>query len=256
MTNLSTLWSPEAGWRARASLALQQLRALDWRDPAGWPAPPRLGLLLCLVLGILSASRIFLLADAAQDLEAERRQEQALRAEFTRKASQAQQLEALRRQRAQVQAQLQALERQLPGKAEIDALLSDINQAGRARGLNFELFRPGQVQLRAYYAELSIALKVSGSYHHLAHFAADIAALPRIVTLQQIHLAQAGGPVAGQGGNAAAAAAAAAASGAAAGREVPLVLEATLRTYRALEPEEAQAAQAAASKPRPPGARP
>lgn len=253
MTTLASLWSPDAAWRARARQALQQARALDWRDPAGWPPLPRLGLLLCLVLGILAACRLFLLADAAQDLEAERRQEQALRAEFTRKASQAQQLEALRRQRAQVQAQLQELERQLPGKAEIDALLSDINQAGLARGLHFELFRPGQVQLRSYYAELPIALKVSGSYHSLARFAADIAAMPRIVTLQQIQLTQpaTSGSGAGPGGSGAGAASAVAAA-AGASRETPLVLEATLRTFRALEPEEVQAA----SKPRAPGGRP
>lgn len=226
MMKIQTLWSPDAPWRARARRSLQQVRALDWRDPAGWPALPRLLVLLCLVLGILAACRLFLLSDAAQDLDAELAQEQALRAEFARKVTQGRQLDSLRRQRLQVQSQLQALERQLPGRAEIDALLSDINQAGLARGLHFELFRPGKVQLQPYFAELPIALKVSGRYHDLARFAADIAALPRIVTLQQIQLTV---PAAPAGGAAAAAASA---------RENALVLEATLRTFRALEPEE------------------
>ena len=101
----------------------------------------------------------------------------------------------LRKQKLQVQEYVTQLEKQLPGKAEMDALLSDINQAGLGRGLQFELFRPGQVEVKDYYAELPIAIKVSGRYHDIGSFAADVANLSRIVTLHNLSIA----PVVGQG---------------------------------------------------------
>ena len=87
------------------------------------------------------------------------------------------------------------LEKQLPGKAEMDALLSDINQAGLGRGLQFELFRPGQVVVKDYYAELPISIKVTGRYHDIGAFAADVANLSRIVTLHGLNI----GTLKGQG---------------------------------------------------------
>ena len=83
------------------------------------------------------------------------------------------------------------LEKQLPGKAEMDALLSDINQAGLGRGLQFELFRPGQVVVKDYYAELPITIKVTGRYHDIGAFAADVANLSRIVTLHNLNITHA-----------------------------------------------------------------
>ena len=94
----------------------------------------------------------------------------------------------LRKQKLQVQEYVTQLEKQLPGKAEMDALLSDINQAGLGRGLLFELFRPGQVQVKDYYAELPIAIRVSGRYHDIGSFAADVANLSRIVTLHDLSI--------------------------------------------------------------------
>ena len=117
----------------------------------------------------------------------------------------------LRKQKLQVEEYVTQLEKQLPGKAEMDALLSDINQAGLGRGLQFELFRPGQVAVKDYYAELPIAIKVSGRYHDIGSFAADIANLSRIVTLHNLSLASAKDP-----------------SGL-------LSMEATARTYRYLD---------------------
>ncbi len=112
------------------------------------------------------------------------------------------------------------LEKQLPGKAEMDALLSDINQAGLGRGLQFELFRPGQVVVKDYYAELPIAIRVSGRYHDIGAFAADIANLSRIVTLNDMSIQppQAQNKAADTGGL--------------------LAMEATARTYRYLDPGE------------------
>ena len=95
-------------------------------------------------------------------------------------------LDALRKQLEQVQQYVTQLEKQLPSKAEMDALLSDINQAGLGRSLQFELFRPGQVNVKEYYAELPIAVKVTGSYHDIGLFAADVANLSRIVTLHNL----------------------------------------------------------------------
>ena len=108
------------------------------------------------------------------------------------------------------------LEKQLPGKAEMDALLSDINQAGLGRGLQFELFRPGQVEVKDYYAELPIAIKVSGRYNDMGSFAADVANLSRIVTLHNLAIAPANAKDAGGS----------------------LSMEATARTYRYLDATE------------------
>jgi type IV pilus assembly protein PilO len=102
----------------------------------------------------------------------------------------AQGLDVLRQQKAQVQSQVEKLEQQLPGKSEMDALLSEINQVGVNRGLQFELFKPGQVRLHDYYAELPIEIKLSGNYHALAGFVSDIANLQRIVTLDRIAITQ------------------------------------------------------------------
>ena len=112
----------------------------------------------------------------------------ALRADYKKKLAQAVNLDALKKQREQVQQYVTQLEKQLPSKAEMDALLSDINQAGLGRSLSFELFRPGQVSVKEYYAELPIALRVTGRYHDVGAFAADIANLSRIVTLNNLRV--------------------------------------------------------------------
>jgi type IV pilus assembly protein PilO len=109
-----------------------------------------------------------------------------LRADYQVKLAKAVNLEVLKKQREQVLQYVTQLEKQLPSKAEMDALLSDINQAGLGRSLQFELFRPGQVFVRDYYAELPITLRVSGRYHDMGAFASDIANLSRIVTLNNL----------------------------------------------------------------------
>jgi type IV pilus assembly protein PilO len=116
------------------------------------------------------------------------------------------------------------LEKQLPGKAEMDALLSDINQAGLGRGLQFELFRPGQVEVKEYYAELPITIRVTGRYHDIGSFTADVANLSRIVTLHNLNIA---GVQKDATGN--------------------LAMDATARTYRYLDTSEVDAQRRAAS---------
>src|SRR5213075_2803714 len=126
------------------------------------------------------------LSTVDEQLQAEEKKELALRTDFTKKLNEAVNLDALKKQREQVQQYVTQLEKQLPSKAEMDALLSDIKQAGLGRSLSFELFRPGQVSVREYYAELPIAIRVTGRFHDVGSFASDIANLSRIVTLNNL----------------------------------------------------------------------
>ena len=147
-----------------------------------------------------------------EELTAEKAKEVELREDYKKKLTQAVNLEALKKQREEVQQYVTQLEKQLPSKAEMDALLSDINQAGLGRSLQFELFRPGQVLIKDYYAELPIAVRVTGKYHDLGSFAADIANLSRIVTLNNLAITPA------KDGN--------------------LVMDTTAKTFRYLDSEE------------------
>ena len=165
-----------------------QFVGLNPNDPPSWPSLPRY--LLCLaVTALVVVALWFLWLNASDDeLTAERATEVKLREDFSKKLGQAASLDALRRQREQVQQYVTLLEKQLPGKAEMDALLTDINTAGQGRGLQFELFKPGLVVVKDYYAELPISVRVVGKYHDIGAFAADIANLSRIVTLNNLAL--------------------------------------------------------------------
>ncbi|MDB5890347.1 MAG: pilus assembly protein PilO [Polaromonas sp.] len=163
-----------------------QFTGLNPNDPSTWPALPRY--MLCVALAVLVVAGLWFvwISTSDEELTLEEGKEVVLREEFQKKLSQAASLEELRKQREQVQQYVTQLEKQLPSKAEMDALLSDINQAGLGRSLQFELFRPGQVSVKDYYAELPIAVRVTGRYHDIGAFAADIANLSRIVTLNNI----------------------------------------------------------------------
>jgi type IV pilus assembly protein PilO len=163
-----------------------QFRNLDPKDPSNWPALPRYALFLVVTLLLVVLLWFTWLNTSETELEAEQTKEVKLREEYKIKLAKAVNLEALKKQREQVQQYVTQLEKQLPSKAEMDALLSDINQAGLGRSLQFDLFRPGQVAVRDYYAELPIAVRVSGRYHDIGAFASDIANLSRIVTLNNL----------------------------------------------------------------------
>lgn len=196
--------------------AVSQFKGLNTREPGQWPLLPKLSAWLGTGLAVVVIAWFGVLVGASDQLDAERAREPQLKQDYRAKLAQAVNLSELRKQKQQVQEYVTQLEKQLPGKAEMDALLSDINQAGIGRGLQFELFRPGQVELKDYYAELPIAIKVSGRYHDIGSFAADVANLSRIVTLHNLVIgAQA--KDAG-GGN--------------------LSMEATARTYRYLDVNE------------------
>jgi type IV pilus assembly protein PilO len=169
--------------------AASQFRGLNSREPGQWPVLPKLLAWLAVTIAVVAIGWFALLSGAHEELDAERNKEPTLKADYRAKLGQAVNLSELRKQKLQVEEYVTQLEKQLPGKAEMDALLSDINQAGLGRGLQFELFRPGQVAVKDYYAELPIAIKVSGRYHDLGAFAADIANLSRIVTLHNLSIA-------------------------------------------------------------------
>jgi type IV pilus assembly protein PilO len=209
--------------------AASQFRGLNPNEPGQWPMLPKVAAWTALAIFMVVAGWFVLLQSVSDELDAERNKEPGLKQDYRSKLAQAVNLEELRKQKLQVEEYVTQLEKQLPGKAEMDALLSDINQAGLGRGLQFELFRPGQVVVKDYYAELPIALKVSGRYHDIGNFAADVANLSRIVTLHSLTITAAKD---------------------ASGKESTgaLSMEATARTYRYLDANEISEQRAAAAK--------
>jgi len=185
---MAKIKKPAIDFSALQSGLKAQFAGLDPNDPGSWPAIPRY--LLCVAVTALVVVALWFawLSASEEELTAEVATEIKLREDFSKKLAQAASLDALKNQREQVQQYVTQLEKQLPSKAEMDALLSDINQAGLGRSLQFELFRPGQVVVKEYYAELPIAVRVTGRYHDMGAFAADIANLSRIVTLNNLTL--------------------------------------------------------------------
>lgn len=192
----------------------RQFSNLDPKDPSLWPALPRYLLCAFIAIGVAMVLWFVQLTDYQTELQTEQTAELTLRQDYQKKLLKAVNLDALKKQREQIQLYVIQLEKQLPSKAEMAALLSDINQAGLGRSLQFDLFRPGQIVVRDYYAELPIAVRVTGKYHDMGAFAADIANLSRIVTLNNLTIA----PAAKDGSN--------------------LTMDATARTFRYLDPEE------------------
>ncbi|HET8871860.1 MAG TPA: type 4a pilus biogenesis protein PilO [Aquabacterium sp.] len=168
--------------------AQEQFRGLNPNEPGQWPILPKLAAFLFTTIAVVALGWFALLSGQNNELQAQRDKEPQLKEDYRNKVAQAVNLGELRKQRIQVEEYVKQLEKQLPGKAEMDALLSDINQAGLGRGLDFELFRPGSVTVKDYYAELPIAIRVTGRYHDIGSFTADIANLSRIVTLHNLFI--------------------------------------------------------------------
>lgn len=197
-----------------------QFRDLNGRHPAYWPIVPRALCAVGALVAVVVLGWFGYLNSQQEEITSGERQEAKLKEDYKVKIRQAVNLEGLRKQKAQVGEYVSTLEKQLPSKAEMDALLSDINQAGIGRGLQFELFKPGQVVVKNYYAELPINIKVAGSYHDVGAFTSDIANLPRIVTLNNLSLT--------------------------AGKDGVLTLDAIAKTFRYLDSEEVAAQRGAA----------
>jgi type IV pilus assembly protein PilO len=192
-----------------------QFSNLDPRNPVVWPALPRYALFLAIAVVVVVVLWFVWLSGEDEVLTQARDKEVKLREEYKTKLAKAINLDALRKQREQVLQYVTQLERQLPSKAEMDALLSDINQAGLGRSLQFDLFRPGSVVIRDYYAELPISIKVTGRFHDMGSFTSDIAHLSRIVTLNNLNVVPGSGREAGM-----------------------LVMDATAKTFRYLDKDE------------------
>jgi type IV pilus assembly protein PilO len=198
-----------------------QFEGLQGRHPGLWPLAPRVLCAAGVMAAVLGLGYFFYWSGQFEEQDALAAQELKLRDDYKVKMAQAINLDALEAQQQQVNRYVERLEKQLPSKAEMAALLSDINQAGVGRGLQFELFKPGQVVVKDYYAELPIDIKVTGHYHDIGEFAADMAKMPRIVTLNNLALT--------------------------AGKDGTLSLEAIAKTFRYLDQDELDA-QAKARK--------
>lgn len=164
----------------------RDFRGLDPNDPGQWPLLPRVATLFTLFLAIVVGGWWFDWSDQLTMLETREREEQTLKDDWLSKKRQAVNLAEYRRQLSEIDRQFGALLKQLPNRSEIESLLADINQAGLGRGLQFELFKPGAEGSKDFYAELPIAVRVTGSYHDLGEFVSDVAQMPRIVTLNDI----------------------------------------------------------------------
>jgi type IV pilus assembly protein PilO len=161
-------------------------RFLNPNDPAAWPPIPKMTVLAGIFLALVVAGWWFLWSDQLVELETKQKEEETLKLQYLDKKKQAVNLDLYIEQLAEIDRSFGALLKQLPNKSEIEALLIEVNQAGLGRGLQFDLFRPGAEQVKDFYAELPIAVKINGGYHDFGAFAADIAKLPRIVTLNNI----------------------------------------------------------------------
>ena len=206
--------------------ASAQFRGLDPKEPGQWPMLPKVGAWLGAGLVVLVGIWILVLSPKREELDAERSLEEGLRQIYRDKLTQSVNLGELRKQKSQVEEYVNQMEKQLPGKADMEALLTDINQAALGRGLQFELTRPGQVVVKDYYAELPISIRVSGRFHDMGTFAADVANLSRIVTLSDISMAASNAKDANG----------------------LLTMDAVARTYRYLDPAEIEQVRASAKK--------
>ena len=196
---------------------LSDINNLDLKDITSAPAPVRALILLVLFIIILAAGWYLVWADAWQNLETARAEEQSLRQAYAAKKGQVFHYEVHKRRLVEVEQSLAAMLRQLPDRSQMDALLADINQVGVGRGLEFELFRPGVESLADFYATLPVAIKVSGTYHDIGGFVSDLAKMPRIVTLHDVALSP--------------------------GKEKSLIMDARVQTYRYLDESELAASK-------------
>lgn len=190
----------------------EDFRYLNPNDPGAWPLIPKLTMLFGIFVIFLVAGWWLLWSDQLAELESKQKEQETLKQQYLDKKKQAVNLDLYIEQLAEIDRSFGALLKQLPNRSEIEALLIEVNQAGLGRGLQFELFRPGAEQVRDFYAELPISVKINGGYHDFGAFAADIAKLPRIVTLNNISVAP--------------------------GKDGVLSLDATTKTFRYLDEEE------------------
>lgn len=200
---------------------VEDFRRTNWKDPGTWSAAPMLAVLVAILVVIPVLGWFLVWQEQWAQLEREQGTEKKLKDDYLNKKKQAINLDLHRQQLREIDTQFGALLKQLPNRAQMDALLVDINQAGLARGLQFELFKPEAEAAKEFYAELPIRIRVVGTYHDMGSFAADVGQLSRIVTLNDIAIE------AQKDGN--------------------LTMDATARTFRYLDEEEVAAQRKAAA---------
>jgi len=201
---------------------IDQVRELDPNDPGRWPMPFRFGAIgLIFVLGVVLLGYFLAWKPKKPELDAARAQEAQLLATLEAKARKAANLDAYKAQLAEMEQSFGAMLRKLPNKTEVPSLLTDISQQGTAAGLDQKLFQPNTQNIKDFYAELPIKMRLTGSFHSIGAFVSGIAALPRIVTLHDVEITQVGkNPGSDQ-----------------------LQLDVTAKTYRYLDEEEQAANQ-------------
>lgn len=179
---------PEKLRQIDVQAVLDDFRFLNPNDPGAWPLVPKVIILIGLFMALLLAGWWFVWNGQLSSLETRQQEEVTLKDQYLLKKRQAVNLDLYTQQLAEIDRSFGALLKQLPNKSEIEALLIEVNQAGLGRGLQFELFRPGAEVAKDFYAELPVTVKINGSYHDIGAFAADIAKLPRIVTLNGVSI--------------------------------------------------------------------
>lgn len=202
---------------------LQDFNQIDLKTAGNLPLPVKAVLLGVMLLLIVAAGYWFVWSPSLEELDQAKAKEGQLREVFVSKKRQAINLEAYKKQMVEIERTFGALLKQLPDKSQMDGLLTDINQVGLERGLEFELFKPGQEVVADFYAEMPISIKVIGNYHDLGLFAADVSRLSRIVTLNDIAISSANKD----------------------SKDSKLVMEAVAKTYRYLDANEVAAKKAA-----------
>ena len=209
-------------------MKLDDFNNIDINNAGSLPAPVKAVLLTGVFLVLVALGYYFLWSPELEALDTEKNKEQELRKVFLEKKSQAISLEAYKTQMVEIEKTFGALLKQLPDRSQIDGLLTDINQAGLSRGLEFELFKPGQESQADFYAEMPITIKLLGTYHDLGAFATDISKLSRIVTLGDIAVTNQSKDVKPSS------------------TDAVLVMEAVAKTYRYLDADEVAAKRKAA----------
>lgn len=198
-------------------IKLDDFKNLNPKNPGAWPWLVKIVVFIALFLAVVAAGAWFDWQGQWESLSKTKQEEEKLKETFLAKKKEAINLDLIRKQLTETQGSFGALLKQLPSKSEMDALLTDINQAGLGRGLQFELFRPGSEKVVGSFAEQPITIKVTGNYDDIGKFSSDIAMLPRIVTLHDVAISQVGGK---------------------SPAEVMLSMDATAKTFRYLDEEE------------------
>lgn len=175
-------------------MTLDDLRNIDFNNLGDAPLPIKGVVLLAILVAVIAAGGWFIWKPMLDDLQAAQDQEWGpdknggLRKDFEDRLAKAANIEQYKAQLKEAEQKSNVLLRQLPNKSQMDGLLTDINQAGIGRGLEFELFKPGSESISQLYAEMPISIRVQGNYHDLGAFASDLAQMPRIVIMSDVSI--------------------------------------------------------------------